>query len=90
MKYVINVCYGGFGLKREYLEELGFECDWQVDRADKRLIEMVETLGNEIADAFADLKVVEIPDDATDWRLDEYDGTETITYVKNGKMYDID
>lgn len=90
MKYVINVCYGGFGLKREYLEELGFKCDWQVDRADKRLIEMVETLGNEIADAFADLKVVEIPDDATDWRLDEYDGTETITYVKNGKMYDID
>lgn len=90
MKIVINECYGGFGIKKEYLEKLGVEYDSEIKRTNEKLIEMVETLGNEIADAFADLKVVEIPDDATDWRIDEYDGAESVTYVQCGRLYDID
>lgn len=46
-------------------------------RADKDLIEVVESLG-EKADGFcASLKVVEIPD-GIDWGIDEYDGLEKI------------
>lgn len=90
MKIVINECCGGFGIKKEYLEKLGVEYDWEIKRTNERLIEMVETLGNEIADAFADLKVVEIPDDATDWCIYEYDGAESVTYVQCGRLYDID
>ena len=33
-----------------------------------------------------DLRVVEVPDEATDWELNDYDGWETITYVVNGKL----
>jgi hypothetical protein len=30
---------------------------------------------------------VAIPDEATDWELDEYDGFERVTYVVGGKLY---
>lgn len=33
------------------------------------------------------LEVVEIPEEATDWEIDEYDGQESITYVVDGKIY---
>lgn len=32
------------------------------------------------------LEIVEIPDDATDWILTEYDGAETLYYVVDGKI----
>jgi hypothetical protein len=33
-----------------------------------------------------DLVVVEIPDNATDWNIEEYDGLETVIYVLNGRI----
>jgi nitroreductase len=38
-------------------------------------------------DECGDLEVVEIPDTATDWEIDEYDGWESVVYVVNGKLH---
>ena len=51
--------------------------DYYEDRADKDLVEIVETLGAEANGYAADLKVVEIPD-GVEWYVEEYDGREHI------------
>lgn len=47
------------------------------DREDPILIEVVEELGEEANGRFADLRVVEIPDNL-DYVIDEYDGIEVL------------
>jgi hypothetical protein len=49
----------------------------------------VEADAEAINGACAKLKVVEIPEEATDWELNEYDGLESITYVVDGKLHHI-
>ena len=51
--------------------------DWNLARDDPHLVEAVELLGAASAGSFADLKVVEIPDDV-EWNIQEYDGLEWI------------
>ena len=84
MKVVINRCYGGFGLSKDAYEFLGKEWDGygfaSIERTDPKLVECVETLGNKANGRFAELKVVEIPDDIM-WEISEYDGAETIEEV---------
>lgn len=46
-------------------------------RTDEVLISIVEDLGSEANGKFADLKIVEIPDDM-DYVIDDYDGIETL------------
>lgn len=46
-------------------------------RTDEVLISIVEDLGSEANGKFADLKIVEIPDDL-DYVIDDYDGRETL------------
>ena len=83
MKMVINADYGGFGCGVEEQYE-----DWVLgledDRFNTELVEFVETHPNECGD----LAVVIIPDDATDWEMNEYDGYESVTYVLNGKIFE--
>ena len=89
MKIVINKCFGGFGLSEKAKEILGIDNsfdEYQIDRNDPKLIEVVETLGDEANGRYARLRVVNIPDDATDWELDEYDGAEKVLFVVNGKI----
>lgn len=48
--------------------------------------------GNQLDEAIkdnvaTDLRIATIPDDATDWMVSDYDGLETIYFVKNGKLY---
>jgi hypothetical protein len=94
MKVVINGCYGGFGLSKEayeflnigYRESTGFchpdNFDIRVDskdfRSSENLIKCVESLGEKANGRCASLEIIEIPDDVTDWYIDEYDGMETI------------
>jgi len=47
------------------------------NRSNKLLIQVVEEFGFEASSAFANLQIVEIPDDI-EWDIDEYDGIETI------------
>ena len=49
-----------------------------IERDDPILVQVVEEMGEESWGDFAELKVVEIPDDASAWKIDEYDGMESI------------
>lgn len=82
MKVVINRCFGGFGLSKKAYEYMGLEWDgygfkFDNDRTNPKLIECVETLGNEANGCCAALKVVKIPDGIS-WEISEYDGLEVV------------
>ena len=83
MKVVINRCYGGFSLSEKAYEYLGipwdgFGFEYKEDRANLKLVECVEKLGKDADGAFAELKVVDIPDDVK-WEIEEYDGMEWVS-----------
>lgn len=89
MKLVINTCYGGFELSDKAIDMLG-ENVYQLERDDPKLVEIVEMLGKEAYNTdVSKLSVVEIPDNATDYEVDEYDGYESITYVVDGKIHHV-
>jgi hypothetical protein len=50
---------------------------YDIARNDPQLVEVVETLGEQSWGVFANLKVVEIPDDV-EWYIHEYDGIECV------------
>ena len=80
-KYVINTCFGGFGLSPEAIEMMGASYD-EMDWGDKmgfrshpKLVEVVEALGEKANGRFASLKIVEVPARVVVW-LQDYDGRE--------------
>lgn len=85
MMYVINANWGGFAVPDEVAEQIGcgrYAFDREHDvRTDERLIEWVKAHKDE-----TDLALVNIPDEATDWEMDEYDGWESIIAVIDGKI----
>lgn len=87
MKMVINQCYGGFGLSDYAVQQLGLDSPWAVDRCDERLVALVEQDAKAAGGPFAELAVVEIPDEATDTYLEEYDGIERLLYVLDGRIH---
>lgn len=88
MKVVVNRCYGGFSLSRAAMEALGVESPYEeISRINPNLIAFVEKDALSGSGRHAKLQIVEIPDEATDWEISEYDGFETIIYVLNGKLY---
>lgn len=89
MKYVVNSCYGGFGLSEEAYKILGVSDEYEVDRSSPQLVAMVEKNSKAISGKYANLTVVEIPNNATDWELQEYDGFEEIIAVVDGKIVHI-
>lgn len=81
MKVVINRCYGGFSLSEKACEYLGIPGDgyeYAEDRANPKLIECIEKLGEDANGTFAELKIVDIPDDV-EWTIEEYDGMEWVS-----------
>lgn len=89
MKIVLNKCYGGFELSKFACEKL--RCGpFDYDRTDEKLIDLIETYGSEKCgadDGCTALVIVEIPDETTDWEIDEYNGIESVTYVIDGKIH---
>jgi hypothetical protein len=83
MKIVINNCNGAFGLSKEALalfsERYGMAIadDYMINRNNLVLVEVVEQLGEAANGKFAELKVVEIPDDVQ-WTIEDYDGAEWV------------
>ena len=88
MKIVINTCYGGFGLSKEAFgrwreaknldaDDPMYEFDSDIPRNDTDLIKIVEQMGDRSAGDFANLKIIEVPDDV-DWYIEEYDGREWV------------
>ena len=85
MKLVVNKCYGGFELSKKAEEMLGVDY-YDVERNDPKLVQIVEELGEEANNNYSELQVVEIPNEATDFDISEYDGIETVIYVVDGKI----
>lgn len=90
MKIVLNKCFGGFSLS-DYAADLldvNPHCDPEEIRYDVQLIAYLEAFGtNRISGKYAELKVIEIPDNYTDYEIDDYDGIERITYVVDGLIF---
>ena len=53
---------------------------YDIERTDPILVQVVEELGEESWAFAAELKVVEVPDDIQ-WEIDEYDGMESVREV---------
>lgn len=103
MKILVNRCWGGFtpahalktwGEKFGKRDPWGDEVVWEygegyiANRTNPNAIRIVEELGSEaISGASSRIEVVEIPDNATDWAMDNYDGIESIIYVVDGKLH---
>ena len=86
MKLVVNTTFGGFCLPDEFCELHGLERWDDVLRDQPELVNYVEARG-QVKTFGGRLEVVEIPQEATDWELNQYDGLESVTYVLNGKLY---
>ena len=93
MKVVINDCYGGMQLTddmRKTLDlETSFPTDVELRRNDPKFVQIVEDYinsGNNTSD-YTHYKIVEIPDKATDFAIEEYDGLESVIYVVDGKLF---
>lgn len=54
-------------------------CDWKrtKKRTDPDLIKVIEELGEYANGGFAEIEIVEIPDDV-EWQIEEYDGREWV------------
>jgi hypothetical protein len=103
MKMILNDCYGGFGIagplkEWEDRKNAGLDpaADWgkwfkledYQNRTNPEAIAILEEYGAEACSGrYANLEIVEIPDTATDFEIDDYDGVETVSYVDGGKLY---
>lgn len=86
-KIVINSCHGGFGISKAAFDRLNearpgvysFNNGWldMKSRSDPALVAIVEEMGRSSFGGFAELKVVEVPDDIK-WHIEEYDGREWV------------
>ena len=79
MKIVINNDFGGFDYPNEQFEGC--------ERNDIQFVEWVENHSNECQFDGTSLEVVEIPDEATDFDIIDYDGSESVVYVVDGKIH---
>ena len=87
MKLVINTCYGGFSVSKEWAERLGtYTHDSEELRYNAKLISAIEA-GEDVNGACAKLEVVELPENCTDHYVEEYDGSESVIYVVDGKLH---
>jgi hypothetical protein len=53
---------------------------YNIERNDPALIQVIEEMGDAAAGAFADIKIVDIPDDV-EYTIEEYDGKEWVAEV---------
>jgi len=87
-KIVYNACYGGFSVSRtaydRYWEIKGENpprdfspYDFENDRSDPVLVQVVEELGKKANTDYSNLQIRELPA-GTKYRIDEYDGSESV------------
>lgn len=82
-KIVINAPYGGFRLGSGFVKAYGLESPYtDIERDDEDLVKWIESH----PDDNPNLCVIEIPDKATDYMINEYDGAETVIMVIDGKL----
>ena len=87
MKFVINDCFGSYGLSQDFLDKYGEEFE-NFERNDPKLVAAVEEFGEaESSGFFSNLHIKEIPDGYTDYSIEDDGGVETLIYVKDGKLH---
>ena len=69
-----KLCYYYIG---EISDDTHF-ADWEIERNDPFLIQVVEELGKNANGRSAELKIVNVPDDIKGWSIEDYDGIESI------------
>ena len=85
-KILVNVDFGGFGIREDLFDDFMERTSGLDDiREDEKLIALVEQ-GEDIGAGYADIGLAEIPDNATDYTIIEYDGKEDVLYVVDGKL----
>lgn len=90
MKIAINTCYGGWGLSKGFFEKYPQFKEKSTTRDDFEFIKCLEEFGTkEASNDYSQISIVEIPDEATDFIINEYDGYESVIYVVNGKIFEI-
>ena len=103
MKVVYNPTFGGFSWPQEIIDTFHISAFGRSReaRTDPKIIVALEEilkpfLEKERSNDFyrswntpgdPELRILEIPDDCSDWMVTEYDGAETIYFVKEGKLY---
>ena len=82
MKIVVNADFGGFGcgVSKKY-EDCVYA--YEDDRTNPELVAFVENHPKDCGD----LAIMTIPDNVTDWDIQEDDGSESLIYVVNGKIH---
>lgn len=84
MKLVINTCFGAFEINPYVAERYDFD-RYNESRTNKKLIKLIE-LGVDCNGSCSELRVVDIPDEATDYKIIDQDGAEEVIYVIDGKI----
>ena len=87
MKVVLNKCYGGFTLSEEFCKAYPQFHRYREPQTNQELIKCIEEFG--VANAqgeFSEFEIFEMPDETTDYYIDEYDGYNQLIYVVNGKL----
>ena len=86
MKVVLNRCYGGFSLSEEFCKAYPqFKC-YGEDQDNQELIKCIEEFGIDAQGDMAEFKIFELPNETTDYYIDEYDGYNQLIYVVDGKL----
>ena len=81
-KITINKDWGGYHLPKKFCTMYNCAEDAYINRTDELLISFIEDMPQ-----FAEsLGIVEIPDEASDWMIIDYDGIETVFFVIDGKI----
>jgi len=91
MKVVYNEFCGGFSLSEEAIRlgrEISGDPEWrdleriglEMDRSDPVLVQVVETLCDKAGAPGTSLAIADVPT-GTRYRIDEYDGSETVMTV---------
>ena len=88
MKIVINGHKGGFYLTKEEMKRIGYtDREWRdVPRNDNGLVTAVELGIIDKTDDYRNLKIVTIPDNATDCGIISGGWSEYVIFVVNGKL----
>ena len=85
MKLGISPGYGGFSINEKWrAENCGENCKEDCRKCAK-LISAIEDIEN-VNGNYSRLAVVDFPDEATDYEILDYDGSESLLYVLDGKI----
>lgn len=87
MKVVLNRLYGGFSLSEEFCKAYPQFKRYGEDQDNQELIKCIEEFGiNNAQGIDAEFEIFELPNETTDYYIDEYDGYNQLIYVVDGKL----